>query len=59
MLKCSNCGLSVIIIDGQIIKVCHCDSPIIAEMSATANGYSSMERSSKEQPCQDLEQSRN
>lgn len=44
MYRCSECGLSVAITpEGEKIKACKCEAPIIAEMSATATGKSSLE----------------
>jgi len=36
--SCSGCGLSVIIYQGETIKACKCDAPIVANMSASAHG---------------------
>jgi hypothetical protein len=36
--SCSGCGLAVIVYEGQTIKACKCDSPVIANMSAEAHG---------------------
>jgi hypothetical protein len=35
---CSKCGLAVIVFNGEVIKACHCEAPIIANMKATAKG---------------------
>lgn len=42
MYKCANCGIAVIVIEGKIIKVCNCNSGVIAELSATATGKSTV-----------------
>jgi hypothetical protein len=39
---CEECGLAVIVTGGVAIKACNCVAPIIAEMSATAEGKSSV-----------------
>jgi len=33
-IYCKQCELAVIVIDGEIIKACHCDAAIIAELKA-------------------------
>lgn len=39
MYHCSKCKLAVIVREGEIIKACKCDAPVVAEMSAEATGY--------------------
>jgi hypothetical protein len=36
--KCSKCNMPVVVINDKVIKVCKCEAPIIAEISATATG---------------------
>lgn len=43
MYRCSKCNLAVIVLpNGEKIKPCKCDAPIIAEMVASAHGKSVM-----------------
>ena len=44
MYKCSKCGVPVLVIAGKVIKPCKCDAPIVAEMSASAKGISSVNK---------------
>lgn len=36
--RCSGCNRAVAVVDGEIIKACRCDAPVVGEMSATAKG---------------------
>jgi hypothetical protein len=36
--SCSGCGLAVIVYEGETIKACKCEAPIIASMTAQAKG---------------------
>jgi DNA-directed RNA polymerase subunit RPC12/RpoP len=38
MYKCSECGKEVIVLEGEVIKACECEAPIIAEAEASMNG---------------------
>jgi hypothetical protein len=39
MYHCQECGMAVIVIDGEEpIKACDCDAPIVAELAATCEG---------------------
>ena len=44
MYKCSKCGTLVLVIAGKVIKPCKCDAPVVAEMSASAKGVSSVNK---------------
>jgi DNA-directed RNA polymerase subunit RPC12/RpoP len=35
---CSNCGLEVVVIEGNPVKACSCDSAIVAEMESNLKG---------------------
>ena len=37
MYYCGKCKLAVVVADGEVIKACHCDAPIIAEMKVDIN----------------------
>jgi hypothetical protein len=36
--KCKECGFYVSVVDGQIVRQCDCDAPVIANISAIARG---------------------
>jgi len=36
--KCKNCGSPVSVVDGQIVRNCDCDAPVISSISAIARG---------------------
>lgn len=38
MYSCKKCGLGVIVVSGKIIKACKCVAPVVADMSAKAEG---------------------
>lgn len=38
MYKCSQCDLAVIINNGETIKACSCDAPVIVELNSTLTG---------------------
>lgn len=38
MYTCSKCKLKVIVIGKEVIKVCTCNAPIVAEATATTKG---------------------
>lgn len=42
-MHCSNCKIKVLVVDGKVLKPCSCNAPIIAEMSAKAEGKASTE----------------
>ena len=58
MYKCSNCGVPVIVIAGKVIKPCQCDAPIIADMSASAKGVSSVNKETAGDTWQDSKTSK-
>ena len=45
-MHCSKCGTKALVRDGKVIKACHCDAPIVAEMKATAKGTASVNQQS-------------
>lgn len=34
---CSQCKMAVIVLGGEVIKACHCEAPIVAELAASLN----------------------
>ncbi len=38
MYRCGGCGLAVVVADGDLIRACSCDAPVVAEMSSTLAG---------------------
>jgi hypothetical protein len=43
-MYCKNCGLGVIVIEGQVFKPCSCDAPIIAEMQAVTYSHGGLQQ---------------
>ncbi len=37
-LKCSKCGLGVIVLNGKTITACKCNAPVVADIAAVATG---------------------
>ncbi len=40
--RCSVCDRAVIVLDGQVIRACRCEGPVIGEMSARVVGVGGM-----------------
>ena len=38
--KCSKCEMLVIVLNGNVIKACKCEAPIVVEIEAVAKGKS-------------------
>lgn len=47
---CKECGLAVIVRNGEIIRACKHNSTIIADMSAVATGDGKVAQSNAKQP---------
>lgn len=39
---CAACKLSVVVIDGQVIRACKCAAPVVGSMSAAMQGTGSV-----------------
>ena len=42
-MYCAECKAVVVVIEGEYVKTCTCDAPIIAEMEATVIQSSNLE----------------
>lgn len=38
MYRCAQCGMAVIVLDGEIIRACHCNAAVVADATATMHG---------------------
>lgn len=47
--RCSRCRLAVIVIDGNVIRACRCEAPVVGSMTATVRGVGGLLRSSDAQ----------
>jgi len=40
--RCSACGVAVIVLDGRVIRACHCNATVVGSMSATVRGVGAL-----------------
>lgn len=38
--QCSECELGAMVVNGELVRFCECDAPVIATMDAVASGKS-------------------